>query len=333
MIIVLEKNISEEKKNYILKRIYDCGLTPHISVGIEKTIIGVVGDERILQGKPIDGIPGIEKIISILKPYKLVSRDFKKENTIINVKGNKIGDGNFAFIAGPCSVESREQIDSTAEFLFKQGLFFLRGGAFKPRTSPYSFQGLGKQGLDYLKEVSIKYNIGIVSEVMDTRDIEISYNSIDIFQVGARNMQNYSLLTELGKQDKPVLLKRGMSSTIKEWLMAAEYIMLKGNSNIILCERGIRTFEDYTRNTLDLSSVIAIKKMSHLPVLVDPSHGTGRKDMVLPMSLAAKVIGADGVIIEIHPEPEKALSDSQQSLNFEEFEKLIKKVSSLKCPD
>jgi 3-deoxy-7-phosphoheptulonate synthase len=333
MIIVLEKNISEEKKNNILKRIYDCGLTPHVSEGIEKTIIGVVGDERILQGKPIDGVPGIEKIISILKPYKLVSRDFKSENTVIDIKGRKIGDGKFSFIAGPCSVESREQIETTADFLYKNGLFFLRGGAFKPRTSPYSFQGLGKEALDYLKEVSIKYNVGIVSEVMDTRDIEISYNSIDVFQVGARNMQNYSLLTELGKQDKPVLLKRGMSSTIKEWLMAAEYIMLKGNSNIILCERGIRTFEDYTRNTLDLSSVIAVKKMSHLPVLVDPSHGTGRKDMVLPMTLASKVIGADGVIIEVHPEPEKALSDSQQSLNFKEFDILLNKVNSLSCPD
>jgi 3-deoxy-7-phosphoheptulonate synthase len=332
MIIVLGKNITEQEKINILERIKENGLTPHISEGIEKTLIGVVGDERILQAKPLDGMPGIEKIIQILKPFKLVSRDFKNENTVIEINGNKFGNGDFDFIAGPCSVESKEQIFLTAKFLSQKGIKYLRGGAFKPRTSPYSFQGLGVEGLEYMREAARLYDMSVISEVVDARDIELCYKFVEVFQVGARNMQNFNLLRELGNQSKPVLLKRGMSSTIKEWLMAAEYIMLKGNSNIILCERGIRTFEDYTRNTLDLSAVIAAKKETHLPVIVDPSHGTGRKDMILKMTLAAKVIGADGVMVEVHPEPEKALSDSAQSMNFKEFDNLITEVKKLKWP-
>ncbi|PLX16365.1 MAG: 3-deoxy-7-phosphoheptulonate synthase [Candidatus Muiribacterium halophilum] len=332
MIIVLKKNISKKEKEDIISRIHSCGLTPHISQGTERTIIGVVGDERILQAKPMDGMKGIEKIINILKPYKLVSRDFKKEDTVINIKGRKIGGGDFSVIAGPCSVESEEQMMMTAEYLSKKGISFLRGGAFKPRTSPYSFQGLGREGLEFMKRAASKYDMLIVSEIMDAQDIELLYDFVDIFQVGARNMQNFILLQELGAIDKPILLKRGMSSTLKEWLMAAEYIMLKGNSNIILCERGIRTFEDYTRNTLDLSAVIAAKNISHLPVFVDPSHGTGRKEMILPMSLASKVIGADGVMVEVHPNPEKALSDSAQSMDFNEFDDMFSKLEGFKWP-
>lgn len=333
MIIVLSKNITDEQKQRLIHRIEKLGLTPHISEGVERTIIGVVGDERILQGKPIDGMPGIEKIINVLKPYKLVSREFKNENTVVKIGNKAIGDGDFSIIAGPCSIESHEQMLSTANFLKENKISFLRGGAFKPRTSPYSFQGLGKEGLEYIKDAGRKNDLAVITEVVDARDIELSYEYVDVFQVGARNMANFSLLTELGKQDKPVLLKRGMSSTIIEWIMAAEYIMLKGNSNIILCERGIRTFEDYTRNTLDLSAVVAAKNLSHLPVLVDPSHGTGRKEMILPMCLAAKVIGADGVMVEVHPEPDKALSDSKQSLNFEEAKKIFNKIRKLKWED
>ncbi len=332
MIIVLKKKIEEKDRNRIIERIHELGLTPHISEGTERTIIGVVGDERIIQGHPIDGLPGIEKVIAVLKPYKMVSREFQQENTVIDIFGHKIGDGSFNIIAGPCSVESEEQICSTAVFLKKLGIFLLRGGAFKPRSSPYSFQGLGREGLGYLREAALGNEMAVVSEVMDARDIELSYQYVDVFQVGARNMQNFTLLKELGKQNKPVLLKRGMSSTILEWLMAAEYIMLNGNSDIILCERGIRTFEDYTRNTLDLSAVVAAKSLSHLPVVVDPSHATGRKEMIEPLTLASKVIGADGVIIEVHPRPEEALSDSKQSLTFDEFSEIYSNIQALKWP-
>ncbi|MGM0607612.1 MAG: 3-deoxy-7-phosphoheptulonate synthase [Candidatus Muiribacteriota bacterium] len=326
MIIVLHKNASYDDKQRLINKIKELGLKPHVSEGIHRTIIGAVGDEKIFQSNPVDGMPGIEKIYQILKPFKLVSREFKKETTVVKIRGKKFGDGKFKLIAGPCSVESKNQILECASFLSQIGVSFLRGGAFKPRTSPYSFQGLGFEGLKYLKYASDKYDIPVVSEIIDLKDVSRCYDYIDIFQVGARNMQNYNLLIELGKQDKPVLLKRGMSSTIKEWLMAAEYIMLKGNSNIILCERGIRTFENYTRNTLDLSAVIAAKNETHLPVIVDPSHATGKKEMIPGLTLASKVVGADGAMVEIHPEPEKALSDGGQSLSFSEFSTMLKKV-------
>lgn len=241
-------------------------------------------------------------------------------------EGINIGDGSFTIIAGPCAIESREQMEKTGAFLAKLGIKIIRGGAFKPRTSPKSFQGLGLEGLKIMGEIKAKYNLKFISEVMDPRDLEMAYDYIDIFQIGSRNMQNFSLLKEVGKTDKPVMLKRGMSATIKEWIMAAEYISLEGNEKIILCERGIRTFEDYTRNTLDFMSIPILKEKTDYPVFVDPSHGTGRRDLVLPASKASKALNADGIIVEIHPNPEKALSDGSQSLSFEEFENLLNQL-------
>ncbi|NLY85194.1 MAG: bifunctional 3-deoxy-7-phosphoheptulonate synthase/chorismate mutase [Tissierellia bacterium] len=241
-------------------------------------------------------------------------------------EGINIGDGSFTIIAGPCAIESREQMEKTGAFLAKLGIKIIRGGAFKPRTSPKSFQGLGLEGLKIMAEIKAKYNLKFISEVMDPRDLEMAYDYIDIFQIGSRNMQNFSLLKEVGKTDKPVMLKRGMSATIKEWIMAAEYISLEGNEKIILCERGIRTFEDYTRNTLDFMSIPILKEKTDYPVFVDPSHGTGRRDLVLPASKASKALNADGIIVEIHPNPEKALSDGSQSLSFEEFENLLNQL-------
>ncbi|EOD01292.1 3-deoxy-7-phosphoheptulonate synthase [Caldisalinibacter kiritimatiensis] len=250
---------------------------------------------------------------------------------VIDIGDNiKIGGDNFVIIAGPCAVENEEQVNKTAEYLNKLGVKILRGGAFKPRTSPYSFQGLGFKGLKLLKNAAKSYNMKVISEIMDPRDIENAYEYVDIFQIGSRNMQNFSLLKEIGKVDKPVLLKRGMAATVEEWLMAAEYIALEGNENIILCERGIRTFENYTRNTLDLTAVPIIKDLSCLPIIVDPSHGTGRRNLVIPMSRAAVAVGADGLIIEVHPNPSEALSDGEQSLDFVEIKKLIHEINSIK---
>lgn len=265
---------------------------------------------------------------------KLVGRK-DKDNKYIDLGDNiVIGKNEFTIIAGPCAVESREQIHKTAEYLSSLGIKILRGGAFKPRTSPYSFQGLGFEGLEILKEAADKYGMKVISEIMDPRDIEKADKYIDIYQVGSRNMQNYSLLRELGKINKPVLLKRGMTATVSEWLMAAEYVAIEGNDDIILCERGIRTFENYTRNTLDLTVVPIIKKLSKLPIIVDPSHGTGRRDLVIPMSRAAVAVGADGLIIEVHPNPKEALSDGEQSLNFDEMKKLIEETKKIKsCID
>ncbi len=262
--------------------------------------------------------------------YKLVSKNNKQSKIIDIGDGVKIGANQFLFIAGPCAVENRKQIEIIAKFLSDLGVKVLRGGAFKPRTSPYSFQGLGFDGLKYLREAGDKYHMKVISEIMDPRDVEKAYNFIDIYQIGSRNMQNYSLLKEIGKTDKPVLLKRGMTATVKEWLMAAEYIALEGNTNIILCERGIRTFENHTRNTLDLTVVPIIKSLSNLPIIVDPSHGTGKRNLVKQMSCAAVAALADGIMIEIHPTPEKALSDGFQSINFDETKKLFKEIQLLK---
>jgi 3-deoxy-7-phosphoheptulonate synthase len=323
MILVLKKDVTEEIIDQITRRVEKLGLAVHVSRGVERTIIGVIGDEDILRAHPMDSFPGVEKILPILKPYKLCSREFKKENTVVNVDGEDVGGRRLAIMAGPCTVEGRDSLMSTAEEVKKSGARFLRGGAFKPRTSPYSFQGLGKEGLEYLKEARERFGLKIVTELMDPRDIELMVEYADIIQIGARNMQNFRLLKEMGQHRKPVLLKRGLSASIKEWLMSAEYIMAEGNYNVILCERGIRTFEDYTRNTLDLGAVAAVKELSHLPVVVDPSHGLGRWRLVPAMCLAAVAAGADGLLVEVHDHPGEALCDGGQSLTPSRFASMM----------
>ncbi|MDP2980449.1 MAG: 3-deoxy-7-phosphoheptulonate synthase, partial [Candidatus Omnitrophota bacterium] len=290
------------------------GLKPMVSKGVERTIIGVIGEEDVLRAQPLEAFPGVEKVMPILKPYKLVSREFKPENSIVDVEGVKIGGKKIVVMAGPCSVENFEMLLDIGKKVKKAGASILRGGAFKPRSSPYSFQGLGEKGLKFLRDVKKETGLKIVTEVMDTRDVRMVEKYADILQVGARNMQNFSLLKEVGLSKKPVLLKRGMSATVKEFLMSAEYILAAGNFNCILCERGIRTFEDATRFTLDLNAVPLIKQLSHLPVIVDPSHGTGKWDLVDPMAKAAIAAGADGLIIEVHSNPEEAYSDGEESL-------------------
>lgn len=324
MIIVFKQGAKEEDIQYAIQRIEKLGLKAMVSRGVERSIIGVIGPEDKISMQPLEIFPGVEKVMPVLSPYKLVSRDFHPENTSFEIgKGVKIGTDTIIIMAGPCAIENKEQIKETATRVKKAGAHILRGGAYKPRTSPYSFQGLGLEGLKMLREVADELNMPTVTEVMDTRDVELVSKYSDVLQIGARNMQNFSLLKEVGQTKKTVLLKRGMSSTIKEWLMAAEYVAAGGNMNIILCERGIRTFEDYTRNTLDLSAVASAKLLSHLPVIVDPSHGTGRYGLVAPMSLAAIASGADGLMIEVHPRPQEAYSDGPQSLMPEKFQELM----------
>jgi len=329
MIIVLKKGATQKDMDHIIERVESLGLRVHISRGVERTIIGVIGDETIVRNLPLSTFPGVEKVMPILKPYKLVSREFREEDTVVEVKGAKIGSRKLAVMAGPCSVESRESLLEIAEQVKAAGAEFLRGGAFKPRTSPYTFQGLGEEGLKYLAEAREKTGLRVITELMDPRDTELVAEYADIIQIGARNMQNFKLLTEVGKLRTPIMLKRGMSSTIKEFLMSAEYIVSQGNYNVILCERGIRTFEDYTRNTLDLSAIPVIKQLSHLPVIVDPSHAVGRWELVAPMAKAAVAAGADGLLIEVHNDPENALSDGPQSLLPEKFAKLMEELKPI----
>ncbi|MGH7829749.1 MAG: 3-deoxy-7-phosphoheptulonate synthase [Candidatus Binatia bacterium] len=326
MIVVLKPGLSNEEIRKVIERIESFGLKAHVSVGKERTILGAIGDERLLADQTLESFPGVEKVLPILKPYKLVSREFQNENTIIEVNGYKIGGKRIHVMAGPCSVESREQVLAAALPVKEAGATFIRGGAFKPRTSPYAFQGMGEEGLDLLAYVRQTTGLPIITEVLDTRDVELVYRYTDILQIGARNMQNFKLLTEVGKVDKPVLLKRGMSATIQEFLLSAEYIASAGNRKIILCERGIRTYETETRNTLDLSAVPLLKQLSHLPVFVDPSHGTGRWDLVAPMALAGVAAGADGLLIEVHSQPEVALSDGPQSLKPKKFAALMREL-------
>lgn len=331
-IIVLNPIATEKELRHIVKKLEGRGLQANISKGTERTIIGVIGDTSKITEEEENAIrvmPGVEDVMRILKPYKLASRDFKAEDTTINVRGNIIGGKKIQVIAGPCAVENKTILMSIAEKVKEAGAAFIRGGAFKPRTSPYSFQGLGEEGLKYLAEVRKKTGLPVVTELMDPRDMEVISKYADIIQIGARNMQNFRLLLEVGTSKKPVLLKRGLSATIKEWLMAAEYIMSKGNHNVILCERGIRTFETATRNTLDLSAVPVLKKLTHLPVVVDPSHGVGRWDLVAPMAKAAVAAGTDGLIIEVHTNPEEALSDGEQSLKPNDFKKLMKELKPI----
>jgi 3-deoxy-7-phosphoheptulonate synthase len=326
MILVMKPSATEQEIQDVIKLIEDHGLMSHLSRGKERVIIGAIGDEALIRNLPFESVPGIENAVPILKPYKLVSRELKKEDTIIDVDGIKIGGRKIAVIAGPCAVENKENLNEAAFEVKKYGAAFLRGGAYKPRTSPYSFQGLGEAGLKLLKEAKELTGMPIVTELMDPRDTELVCKYADIIQIGARNMQNFRLLLEVGGTDKPVILKRGLSSTITELLMSAEYIASQGNSKIILCERGIRTFETATRNTLDLSAVPLLKKLSHLPVVVDPSHGTGHWDLVTPMALAAVACGADAIMVEVHPHPEKALSDGSQSLKPKKFADMMAKM-------
>ena len=324
MIIVLRKDVTEAQIEHIADRIKEAGLTVHISKGEDRTIVGAIGDEALMAKVQLQALPGVEKVMPIMKPYKVVSREFHKENSIVNVNGVVIGGKKIQVIAGPCSVENQEILLKTASLVKEAGATMLRGGAFKPRTSPYDFQGLGKTALEYLKVASEATGLPVVSELMDPRDVELFDEFVDVIQIGARNMQNFRLLTEVGKLGKPVLLKRGMSATIKEFLMCAEYIAAQGNTDIILCERGLRTFETATRNTLDLSAVPVLKEETHLPVFVDPSHAVGRWDFVEPMARAAVAVGADGLLIEVHADPENALCDGAQSLKPSTFATAMK---------
>jgi 3-deoxy-7-phosphoheptulonate synthase len=326
MIVVLKPGLSEADVQKVVERIETFGLRAHVSVGKERTIVGAIGDERLLVDQSLESFPGVERVVPILKPYKLVGREFQKEDTIIEVDGRKIGGKTIHVMAGPCSVESRDQVLEAAIPVKEAGATFLRGGAFKPRSSPYTFQGLGEEGLEYLANARKVTGLPVITEVLDPRDLETVDRYTDILQIGARNMQNFKLLTEVGKLKKPVMLKRGLSATIQELLLSAEYIAAEGNRKIILCERGIRTYETETRNTLDLSAVPVLKRLSHLPVFIDPSHGTGRWDLVAPMALAGVAAGADGLLIEVHPRPELALSDGPQSLKPVRFAELMENL-------
>jgi len=332
MIIIMKHDATDEQVNHVTDKLKSLGFGVHLSKGIERTVIGAIGDKRLLISQNVQMLPGVSELVPISKPYKLVSREFKTDDTIVRISENlSVGAGMpLLVIAGPCSVESKEQIISTAKAIKAAGASALRGGAYKPRSSPYAFQGLGEEGLKFMAEAKKETGLPIVTECLDPRDLPTVLKYADVIQIGARNMQNFVLLREVGKIKKPVLLKRGGGSTIEELLMSAEYILSEGNRNVILCERGIRTLETYTRNTLDLSAVPVIKDLTHLPIVVDPSHGTGKWKYVPTMSLAAVAAGADGLIIEVHPHPDAALSDGPQSLTPENFASLmvqIKKVA------
>ncbi len=324
MIIVLKPKVTKKQVAHLLRRIKALGLKPMMSKGTERTIIGVIGPEDALRAQPLEVISGVERVMPVLKPYKLVSREFKPQSTVVKAGQVKIGGKAVVIMAGPCSVENRQMLAETAKAVSRAGAKILRGGAFKPRTSPYSFQGLGEDGLKFLQEVGRETGMPVVTELMDVRDVPLLEQYADIIQIGARNMHNFDLLKEVGQTRKPVLLKRGLAATITEFLLAAEYILDQGNFNVILCERGIRTFEDQARFTLDLNAVPIIKDLSHLPVIVDPSHATGKWEFVGPMAKAAVAAGADGVMTEVHPTPEQALSDGPQSLLPKRFTALVK---------
>lgn len=330
MVIVMEENATQEDIERVIEKVVEVGFKAHPDRGENHTIIGVVGEgdrEYILNN--IGTFRGVERVVEITQPFKLASRTFKPSPSVYDINGARIGVDNFCVIAGPCAVETRQQVLETAHFLKEEGIKFLRGGAYKPRTSPYSFQGLKEEGLEILKEASQESGLRIVTEVMDTREVELVSKYADVLQIGTRNMQNFSLLKEVGRTDKPVLLKRGQSATYRELLMAAEYIISEGNSQVILCERGIRTFTDETRNTLDISAIPIVKRYSHLPIIVDPSHASGDWRYIIPLSKAAVAAGADGLIVEVHPDPRNALSDGNQSLNFEQFRELMRQVRKL----
>ena len=329
MVIILKHGYEESQLEAVKKEMESHGVNVMVSRGAETTILGAEGNASKLDIEKLEIMPGVERVMRVSEPYKKANRKYHPEDTVIDIKNGSIGGKKLAVIAGPCSVESKEQITGIAKKVKEYGALALRGGAFKPRTSPYSFQGLEFEGLDMLKEAGEAADMPVVSEIMSTDAIDRFVDEVDIIQVGARNMQNFDLLKQLGKIDKPILLKRGLSSTIEEWLMSAEYIMSGGNNNVILCERGIRTFETYTRNTLDLSAVLAVKNLSHLPVVVDPSHACGRSWMVEQMSIAAIASGADGLIIEVHNDPANALCDGAQSITPEQFKKLTERLKTI----
>ncbi|HYH69360.1 MAG TPA: 3-deoxy-7-phosphoheptulonate synthase [Urbifossiella sp.] len=319
MILVIRPDASPEQIEHVIDRVKELGFTPHVSRGETRTIVGVIGDERKPQTENFSAVPGVEQVLSIMKPFKLASREFHKEDSAVYVGKVKIGGGSLAMIAGPCAVESYEVMDTIARYVKAGGANILRGGAFKPRTSPYSFQGMGEDGLKILRDIGDKYDMPVVTEVMDPRQVDLVCRYADMLQLGARNMQNFDLLKEVGKVRKPVLMKRGMSATVKDMLMSAEYILAEGNKDVVLCERGVRSFEDSTRNMLDMSAVPNVKGQSHLPIIVDPSHATGRPDLIPSMCRASVAAGADGVHVEVHNCPEKAMSDGPQALLPHQF--------------
>ncbi|MCX8026802.1 MAG: 3-deoxy-7-phosphoheptulonate synthase [Thermodesulfovibrionales bacterium] len=330
MIVVMKMSATKEEMDAVCKRAEELGFTPHIIYGKERNVIGLIGimgnrEEAFM----LENYPGVDKVVPISKPYKLASKEVKAEPSIVDVKGVKFGGRDIPVIAGPCSIEGEKQIIMVAEQVKAAGARMLRGGAFKPRTSPYSFQGLGEEGLKYLAKAGEITGLPVVTEVVNPFDVELVYKYTDMFQVGARNIQNFALLTQLGQTKKPVLLKRGMSTTIDEFLMATEYILSEGNRDVVLCERGIRTFETSTRNTLDISAVPVVKTKSHLPIIIDPSHAAGHWTYVAPLSKAAIAVGADGLIVEVHPDPEKAMSDGAQSLNPKQFITLMGELKAI----
>jgi 3-deoxy-7-phosphoheptulonate synthase len=331
MLVVMQAHATEDQVRAVCQKIESMGYRPHAIPGAQRTAIGITGNKGEVEPGTLEEMSGVQEVIRVSKPYKLVSRDLKEENTIIGFPGTdaSIGGRGLAIIAGPCAIENREQAFAVAERVSRAGAQFFRGGAYKPRTSPYSFQGLGEEGLRIMAEVRDKFGMKIVTEAIDNESLELVEEYADVIQIGARNMQNFSLLKRAGRTRKPVLLKRGMSATVEEFLMAAEYVMSEGNYNVILCERGVRTFADHTRNTLDLSVVPAVQRLSHLPIVVDPSHGTGKRNKVTPLSRAAVAVGADGLIVEVHHQPDKALSDGMQSLYPDQFDELMAQVRQI----
>lgn len=329
MVIVLDKNVDEKQYENIVKHLEDFGFAVHKSTGEQQIVLGAIGVKPDFDTRKVKVLEGVAEVYRITEPFKLASRTFKKENTTFKIKDVEIGGKEIVVMAGPCSVENEDQIFTLAEIVSKAGAKILRGGAFKPRTSPYSFQGLGEEGLKLLRKAADKYNLIVITEVMDTNHINLIEEYTDIFQVGARNMQNFPLLNGLGKASKPIMLKRGLAATVEDLLMSAEYILSNGNRNLMLCERGIRTFETYTRNTFDLSAIPVIHKKSHLPVIADPSHATGLRDQVLPMALAAVAAGTDGLMVEVHHDPDHALSDGPQALLPDQFKELMDQAKSI----
>lgn len=327
MLVVMRKGSTEQELAGVMQKLAQSGLSGHTSQGVERTVIGVVGQTYPEMRDTLELLPGVDEVIPISKPYKLSSREFQPEDTVITVGDVVIGGGCLTVIAGPCAVETEQQLMDTAKAVKAAGANILRGGAFKPSTSPYHFRGLGKQGLEILAQARAETGLPFITEVLAPGDVELVEQYADILQVGARNMQNFNLLDEVGKVRKPVMLKRGMSATLQEWLLSAEYILSQGNRQLLLCERGIRTFETYTRNTLDISAIPAIKQLSHLPIIGDPSHGTGRWTLVSPLALAVVAAGADGLMVEVHPNPDMALKDGAQSLTFDNFEQLMKQIA------
>jgi len=331
MLVVMASAASEDEIKAVLSKIDEMGLTAHPMPGPTRTAIGITGNTASVDPRGLEVLPNVSELIRVTKPYKLASREMHADDSVVDVASTAFGPKQFTVIAGPCSVENEKMIFETAEFLAERGVKLMRAGAFKPRTSPYSFQGMGQEGLDILVRMREKFGLGVVTEVMDAAQAESIEAAADMLQIGARNMQNFTLLKRVSQCRTPVLLKRGISATLEEWLMAAEYLLAGGNRGVVMCERGVRTFDDHSRNTLDLSVVPPAKSKTHLPVIVDPSHGVGRRDFVPPMALAAVAAGADGMMVEVHPDPDNALSDGAQSLTFEQFDELMKRLQDL-CP-